>query len=83
MVASVTLIQRRTPNELQGRVLTGFSLAESVPQTASIAIGAMLVAVVDYRLLLLAMAVGLALSGVAALLPVRHDARQVVGAQAG
>jgi MFS family permease len=72
IVASVTLIQRRTPNELQGRVLTGFSLAESVPQTASIAIGALLVAVVDYRLLLLAMALGLALSGVAALVPVRH-----------
>jgi MFS family permease len=76
VVASVTLIQRRTPNELQGRVLTGFSLAESVPQTASIAIGALLVAVVDYRILLIAMAIGLAASGVAALTPVRDDVRE-------
>ena len=73
VVASITLVQRRTPGELQGRVLTGFTMSETVPQTASIAVGAVLVAVVDYRLLLLAMALGLAASGVAALLPVRRE----------
>ena len=76
VVASITLIQRRTPAALQGRVLTGFTLSETVPQTLSIALGAVLVAVVDYRLLLVAMALGLAASGVAALLPVRGEVEE-------
>lgn len=73
VVASITLIQRRTPAALQGRVLTGFTLSETIPQTASIALGAALIAVVDYRLLLAVMAAGLALSGLWALAPVRGE----------
>jgi MFS family permease len=71
VVASVTLIQRRTPPELQGRVLTGFTVSQSIPETASIGLGAALIAVVDYRYLLIGMAIGLALSGAAALAPIR------------
>ena len=56
-VGAITLIQRRTPADLLGRVDAALTIAITVPQTVSIALGAALVAVVDYRLLLAAMAV--------------------------
>jgi len=56
-VGAITLIQRRTPPALLGRVDAALTIAITVPQTASIALGAALVAVVDYRLLLATMAV--------------------------
>lgn len=56
-VAAFTLIQRSTPTELLGRVDAALSVALMIPQAASIALGAALIAVLDYRLLLLAMAV--------------------------
>jgi len=55
-VAAVTLIQRRTPGPLLGRVDAALSFAVVVPQAVSIAAGAALIAVVSYRVLLLAMA---------------------------
>jgi MFS family permease len=56
-VGAITLIQRRTPADLLGRVDAALTIAITVPQTVSIALGAALVAVVDYRLLLATMAV--------------------------
>jgi hypothetical protein len=58
LIAIDTAIQRFTPNELQGWVGTAIEVSLSVPQTMSIAIGAALVAVVDYRLLLLVTGLG-------------------------
>jgi MFS family permease len=55
-VGAITLIQRRTPAALVGRVDAALEFAVVVPQAASIALGAALIAVVNYRLLLLAMA---------------------------
>jgi MFS family permease len=55
-VGAVTLIQRRTPADLLGRVDAALEFAIIVPQAASIAAGAALIAVVSYRILLLAMA---------------------------
>ena len=52
LVALYTLVQRRTPMVLQGRVYSAFDTLIGVPQTVSIAIGAGLIAFVDYRLLL-------------------------------
>ncbi|MFC4014313.1 MFS transporter [Nonomuraea purpurea] len=49
MVAMVTTRQRLTPARLQGRVAAAANLATTLPQMASIAAGAALVAVVDYR----------------------------------
>jgi MFS family permease len=49
----ITLLQRNTPADLMGRTSAAFSFAYSVPQTLAIALGATLVAVVNYRLLLL------------------------------
>jgi MFS family permease len=61
-VGAVTLIQRRTPGRLLGRVDATLEFAIVVPQAASIALGAALIAVVNYRVLLLAMAAVIALS---------------------
>jgi MFS family permease len=56
-VGAITLIQRRTPASLLGRVDAALTMSITVPQTVSIALGAALVAVVDYRLLLAMMTV--------------------------
>jgi MFS family permease len=61
-VGAVTLIQRRTPRALLGRVDAALEFAITAPQAASIALGAALIAVVNYRILLLAMAAVIAFS---------------------
>jgi hypothetical protein len=63
VVGLYTLAQRRTPMELQGRVYSAFDVMIGVPQMVSIAAGAWLVAIIDYRLLLVVAAL---LSGFAA-----------------
>jgi predicted MFS family arabinose efflux permease len=55
-VGAVTLIQRRTPPALIGRVDAALEFAIVVPQAVSIALGAALIAVVNYRILLIVMA---------------------------
>ena len=64
IVGLVTMLQRRTPLELQGRAYSAFDTLFGVPETLSIGVGAGLVAVVDYRVLL---AVMTALSALSAL----------------
>jgi hypothetical protein len=54
IVGLMTAIQVRTPLRLQGRVSSAADLIISTPQTASIAVGAALIAVVDYRVLVVA-----------------------------
>jgi MFS family permease len=58
-----TAIQLRTPGELQGRVYSAADTVVGTPQTASIALGAAIVALVDYRVSIAAMAVVCALCG--------------------
>jgi MFS family permease len=55
IVGLTTVFQRMTPSNLQGRTFAAVDVLIGLPQTVSIAIGAGLVAVVDYRLMLLAM----------------------------
>ncbi len=62
IVGVYTLVQRATPAQLQGRVYSAFDVLVGTPQTISIALGAALIGVVDYRLLLIVMAVVLACS---------------------
>ncbi len=50
VVALLTLLQRSTPLQLQGRAFAAAELATGAPQTLSIALGAALVALVDYSL---------------------------------
>jgi MFS family permease len=52
VVALFTLLQRSTPGPLQGRVYSAVELLLNTPQTISIALGAVLIAFADYRLLL-------------------------------
>ncbi|HET7572071.1 MAG TPA: MFS transporter [Gaiellaceae bacterium] len=56
VVAFGTALQTNTPLQIQGRVAAAANLAFSVTQTTSIALGAALSAVVDYRLLFVVMA---------------------------
>jgi MFS family permease len=57
IVALMTLLQRRTPSELQGRVSSAVDVLISVPQTISIAVGAALIGIVNYRYLLFSISV--------------------------
>ena len=49
VVAFNTLLQRRTPQALMGRVSTAAEVVLGTPQTLSIAVGALLVALIGYR----------------------------------
>jgi MFS family permease len=64
IVGLATALQLRTPLRLQGRVSSAADLLISTPQTLSIALGAALIAFVDYRLLVVAEAAAVAASGV-------------------
>ncbi|MBZ2196721.1 MFS transporter [Occultella gossypii] len=66
VVALITTRQRLTPPRLQGRTAAATNLAMSLPQLASIAAGAALITVVDYRLVMVA--AGVVLLGCAAVL---------------
>jgi MFS family permease len=59
-----TALQTRTPIAIQGRVSSAADLVATLAQTASIATGAALSVVVDYRILFVVMAVVLGVSGV-------------------
>jgi MFS family permease len=63
-VGAITLIQKRTPAALVGRVDATLEFAITVPQVLSIAFGAALIAIVNYRILLLAMAAVIGISAV-------------------
>ncbi len=74
LVGLFTLTQRRTPMEIQGRVYSAFDTLIGVPQTVSIAAGAGLIALVDFRVLL---AVAACMSAAAAVyLLTRAEQRQ-------
>jgi MFS family permease len=62
MVSLMTLAQRVTPSELQGRVFAAGEMWVTTPQALSIALGAALISVVGYRVLLGIMAVVLAIA---------------------
>ena len=64
IVGFMTALQVRTPLSLQGRVASAADLFVSTPQTVSIAVGAALVALIDYRLLVVAEAAVVAACGV-------------------
>jgi hypothetical protein len=64
IVGLMTAIQVRTPLRLQGRVSSAADVFINTPQTISIAVGAVLITLVDYRLLVVVEAVAVALCGV-------------------
>lgn len=73
VVCLTTMLQRRTPPAIQGRVFTAFETAFGLPQVLSIAAGSALVAVVDFRVLLAVMACGVAASAGYAAVRLRDD----------
>jgi hypothetical protein len=75
-----TGLQRYTPARLQGRVNATANMILNVPQTASIGLGATLIAVVDYRILLMVICVVMVTCGLVALL--RPAAAEAVNPQA-
>ncbi|MBV1849020.1 MFS transporter [Catellatospora tritici] len=62
IVGLMTLLQRTTPAELMGRTSAAMDALLSAPQALSIAFGAVLVGLVDYRVLMTAMGVVMAAS---------------------
>ena len=56
VVGATTLLQRRSPPELHGRAYAAFDFSITVPQTLSIAVGAALISVVGYQVLMTATA---------------------------
>jgi Na+/melibiose symporter-like transporter len=63
IVSLITLLQRSTPSALQGRAYAAADALITTPQTISIAVGAALIGVVGYQVLLVAMAACSALAG--------------------
>ena len=78
IVGIMTLMQRSTPPELMGRTDAAFTVGYAVPQTIAIAAGAGLIAVLNYRILLLAIAALMALA--AAYLATRREQRRAATA---
>ena len=74
IVALATAYQRRSPTDMQGRVAAASNMLFSVPQTISIAVGAALVTLIDYRIEIVAMACVFAVAS-AYLLTRRDDER--------
>jgi MFS family permease len=63
IVGLTTVVQRLTPSELQGRVYAAADAVITTPQTISVAVGAALVGLAGYQMLLAAMAGCNALAG--------------------
>jgi len=63
MVSYITIMQTRTPLELQGRVMTATEALISIPYVCSFAIGAALVSILDFRVIYAASAVALVACG--------------------
>ncbi len=58
IVAFNTLVQKQTPGRLMGRVSTTIEVLVTTPQAVSIAIGALLVTLLDYRVIFAMMTAG-------------------------
>lgn len=58
IVSALTILQNNAPADEQGRAFAGFELLTTVPQVLSIAVGASLLKLVDYRIVLLAITAG-------------------------
>jgi MFS family permease len=73
LVGAYTLLQLRTPSELQGRAFSAFDLIGSLPQAVSIALGAALITVLGYRGEMTLIAIVVAFATVILLLPVKGE----------
>ena len=79
-VAFTTLMQRRTPTHLIGRVSATSDVLLSGPQTVSLAVGAVLVSVLDYRAIFWIIATVMTLSALQIVVSLRDQVRDDVRA---
>lgn len=79
IVGITTALQRRTPQELMGRTDAAFTIGYAVPQTMAIALGAGLLTVLHYQILLLVIAGLMALA--ATYLFTRNEQRRAFDAE--
>jgi MFS family permease len=81
-VALMTLVQRRTPQAIMGRVSTAIEVVMATPQAISLALGSLLVLLLSYRQIFVIMAAvtGIAAAYIAVLLrdQIRNDVRRPV-----
>ena len=81
-IAFMTLVQRRTPQPIMGRVSTAVEVVMATPQAVSLAVGSMLVVVLSYRTIFEVMAAVTAVSAAYVAVTLRHqiadDARRPV-----
>ena len=75
LIAFLTLLQRRTPGHLMGRVSTFVEVLTTLPQALSIAVGALLVTLVDYRVVFGVMTAGVLLAAAYPVLVLRDRLR--------
>ena len=64
IIAYNTLLQKQTPSRLMGRVSTATEVLVTTPQALSIAVGALLVTLIDYRLIFALMSAGTAVASI-------------------
>jgi MFS family permease len=73
MVAFMTLIQRRTPQAIMGRVSTAAEVVMAGPQAVSLAVGSLLVVLLSYRSIFVVMAVVTAVAAAYLAVVLRHQ----------
>jgi MFS family permease len=73
LVGAYTLLQLRTPPELQGRAFSAFDVTASLPQTLSIGLGALLIGVLGYHGEMTIIAVVVAVAALIMLLPIKGE----------
>jgi MFS family permease len=74
-VALNTLLQRRSPRELVGRVSAAVDITLAVPQVVSLALGAVLVVLVDWRVIFGIIAAVMVLGGLQIAITLRDEIR--------
>lgn len=75
MVAYMTMLQRRTPHLLMGRVSAAIEVLLGTPQAVSLGVGALVVAFLDWRLIFVAMAAVIAVAAAYIALMLREEVR--------
>ncbi|MGZ0146304.1 MFS transporter [Kribbella sp. WER1] len=74
-VALTTLMQRRSPNHLIGRVSTAVDVLVSTPQAVSLALGSLLVSLLSYRQIFAIIAAVILLGALQTLVTLRREIR--------
>jgi MFS family permease len=72
-ISLMTLIQRRTPQAIMGRVSAAIEVVMATPQAVSLGLGSLLVVLLSYRQIFTIMAIGTMVAAVYILVLLRHE----------